>query len=155
MIITLTKKAGKPHVLRCRRDDGSDTWFQASQTTSDFFAAHDLAHYVVERMLGYRSAFYGMIAAGRDINDFGSDAGLTGEVLAPEAHWAEQLVGLLLTCRRDSLGFTKFSEMLSMVSDPTPPAISKEQFEEMSRQLSALLDRWSDLPIDAALTLEF
>ena len=33
---------------------------------------HDLIHYVVETTLGYREAFFGLLAAGWDIQDFGA-----------------------------------------------------------------------------------
>jgi len=156
VLVTLTKKEGKPHVLRCRRNDGTETRFQASQSNTEFFAAHDLAHYVIERTLGYRTAFFGMVAAGRDINDFGSDAGSPGETLTAEAHWAEHLVNLILACVKDRLSYPEFADALKMVFPNGPaPAVTPDQFQQIVSELTRLLDQWNGMAVEASLNLQF
>ncbi len=45
MLIQFTKNAGKPHILKYIRDNGTETWMPAE----DFFIRHDLSHYVLEK----------------------------------------------------------------------------------------------------------
>src|SRR5215212_10875200 len=91
MIIRLAKgKNGKPPTLTCVRDDGSSTW----QRSTDYFAHHDLIHYAVETTLGYQEAFLGLVAAGKDLDAFGTRNGVK-DVYTLQEGWAEALVGLL------------------------------------------------------------
>jgi len=50
--------------LRCLRSDGSAT---GCAMPRQGILPHDLIHYVVESLLSWRQAFYGMVAAGADI----------------------------------------------------------------------------------------
>ena len=54
-------------VFRCTRDDGTVTWQKHVGKTAHFFPFHDLSHYVVESTFGFTEGFYGLIAAGWDI----------------------------------------------------------------------------------------
>ena len=159
MLITLTKKESKPHVLTCRRDDGTSTWFQASQANADFFAAHDLSHYAIETVLEYRSAFYGMVASGRDLNDFGSQGGLPDtRTYSKEALWAENMANLMLLCLRENKSYEEFRSILQLnyVSNPEDaPPVSEEQYLAIQEKLRDLLARWKALPINESMTLEF
>ena len=159
MIVTLTKNEGKPHVLRCLRDDGSVTWFQASASNADFFAAHDLSHYAIETVLGYRTAFYGMVAAGRDLNDFGSQEGAPDpRKYSDEAMYAEEMANLVVLALREGYDFEAFWEMLVMAHDDLirpMPSVSQEQFEAIQAKLRELLDAWRVLDVGGSLTLEF
>jgi hypothetical protein len=90
MIIRCTKgKQNKPDTLTCVRDDGSITWEHSAVGIP-----HDLLHFAVETTLGYRSAFYGLVAAGCDIGAFGTKEG-EKDTYPTEALWAKTLVGLL------------------------------------------------------------
>ena len=62
-----------------------------------FGAEHDLAHYAVETALGYRRAFFGLIASGRSIESFEEKDthNRSAHLLEPEAGWAEYLAGAL------------------------------------------------------------
>jgi hypothetical protein len=57
------------HSLTCTREDGSTTVQHAER---DFFPLHDLTHYAVESVLAYRRGFYGLVADGWDLTDFGT-----------------------------------------------------------------------------------
>ena len=102
MQIALCRFVGKPTTITCIRDDGSITW-QTYGPHSDFFAIHDLTHYAVETELGYKHGFFGMIAQGRDINDFGPGSAAS---LHPEAFHAEMLAGLLSTAEGNGARLT-------------------------------------------------
>src|SRR5688500_19207965 len=59
-----------PNTLVCIRPDGSQTI--QHDKTGGFFAVHDLTHYAVETVLGHRRGFYGLVAEGWDLGDFGA-----------------------------------------------------------------------------------
>ena len=72
MLIRFTR--GKRNdVLTCRRDDGTTTWMAERPG----FVAHDLGHYAVETVFGYRLGFFGLVAQGWELSaaDFGRDRG--------------------------------------------------------------------------------
>lgn len=64
LIATRGARADKVDQLRCLRDDGSAT---ATPMPRQGILPHDLVHYVVESTLGWRAAFYGIVAGGADI----------------------------------------------------------------------------------------
>jgi len=68
VLIGIAKQPGGSGVLRCRREDGSVTW-QKQTKHAAHFAVHDLTHYAVETVLGYRRGFFGLIAEGWDVED--------------------------------------------------------------------------------------
>lgn len=73
MIIRYTKGQDKGDSIACFREDGSATWARANVGVR-----HDLIHYVVETTLGLQEAFYGLLAAGWDMHDFGAVDPATG-----------------------------------------------------------------------------
>src|SRR5262249_6522068 len=91
MVVHSSRPKGTP-VLTCVRDDGSSTYSKSAH--GEFFAPHDLMHYVVETTLGFRRAFFGLIAAGWSIPAF-AEPGAAAK-LPPEALHAEHIVNLLM-----------------------------------------------------------
>jgi hypothetical protein len=89
MIIQLKKGKDGPPTLACVRADGSRTWARVHP----FFPAHDLTHCAVESVLGFGQAFFGLVAAGWEIDDFARPG--AARRLSPEAVRAERIVGLL------------------------------------------------------------
>lgn len=71
MRVQLTKRVGGGVVLNCIRADGTVTWQTQDGPLGLFFPYHDLTHYAVETVLGFRHAFYGLLADGRAIDDTG------------------------------------------------------------------------------------
>ncbi len=69
MILQFTKRTDGGALLRCVRDDGSETWQKQEGNHASFFPLHDLTHYAVETELGFNRGFYGLIAAGWEIAD--------------------------------------------------------------------------------------
>ena len=69
MIIQFTKRTDGGALLKCIRADGSTTWQRQEDEHAAFFPLHDLTHYAVETELGFRRAFYGLIAEGWDIGE--------------------------------------------------------------------------------------
>jgi hypothetical protein len=89
MKIRIAKRADGGSVLTCTRADGSVTWQRQRGKNAVFFPVHDLTHYAVEATLGNDHGFYGLVAKGWDIGDFGSpwprgpmpDDALTSELI--------------------------------------------------------------------------
>ena len=55
-----------PDSLTLTREDGTATWQHMPRAQ----VQHDLTHYAVESCLGFRDAFYGLVASGKNISDF-------------------------------------------------------------------------------------
>jgi len=66
MEIKLTKNPTGDHILSCKRNDGTETW----KHVNNFFIAHDICHYAAETAIPLNNAFFGMVAAGTDIENF-------------------------------------------------------------------------------------
>src|SRR3954471_4333927 len=92
LLVRIKKKDDGSAALSCTRADGSVTWQRQDGAQGRFFPLHDLTHLAVESTLGFRRAFYGLLAEGWDISHFGAPGG--AERLPPEALLAEVLVGL-------------------------------------------------------------
>ncbi len=91
LVIRIKKKTDGSAALSCTRADGSVTWQRQVGQLGRFFPLHDLTHYSVESVLGFRRAFFGLLAEGWDISDFGGPG--IGARLPDEAHLAEVIVG--------------------------------------------------------------
>src|SRR5437773_4364975 len=72
LLIRIKKKNDGSAALSCLRADGSVTWQRQNGAQGRFFPLHDLTHYAVERVLGHRKGFYGLVASGWDMSDFGA-----------------------------------------------------------------------------------
>jgi len=71
LTIRIKKNTDGTAALSCTRADGTVTWQRQQGAQGLFFPRHDLTHYAVETVLEYRLAFYGLIATGWNISDFG------------------------------------------------------------------------------------
>src|SRR5881275_2584766 len=72
LLIRIKKKNDGSAALSCLRADGSVTWQRQNGLQGRFFPRHDLTHYAVETVLGHRRGFYGLVAEGWDLSDFGT-----------------------------------------------------------------------------------
>jgi hypothetical protein len=149
MLIRFTKGQGKEDTLSCFRNDGSVTWERARVGV-----LHDLIHYVVETTLGYREAFYGLLAAGWDIQDFGETDPGTGQkrVIPVEAAKTEAIVGLL---QMDIMGLGGFEEGEATLAEWKLPRIAPETLDQIRRDVQALHERWDQVPMGGHMELVF
>ncbi len=158
MIIRFTKGIGKPNVLTCVRDDKTVTTFTAPNAT-EFFVLHDLTHYAVETVLGYKYAFYGIVSEGRDIQDFGTQHGRKDErPYTPQAGYAEHIVGLIQNSSWGELTFPSFREMLKLVysrANAVPPQVTETQFRDITVLMRSLIQQWKLLEEGEVLELPF
>src|ERR1051325_8090044 len=93
LIIRIKKNRDGTAALSCTRADGSTTWQKQNGAHARCFPRHDLTHYAVETVLGFRRGFYGLVAEGWDMSDFGSP--WPRGKLPADAEPAELIVGFL------------------------------------------------------------
>jgi hypothetical protein len=91
--IRIRKIADGRSALTCTRSDGTTTWQSLNAIQGRFFPRHDLTHYAVETTLGHRRGFYGLVAEGWNLTDFG--APWPRGRIPSEALLSETIVGLL------------------------------------------------------------
>jgi hypothetical protein len=72
LMIRIKKNADGRSSLACTRADGTTTWQSMKNAQASFFPRHDLTHYAVETVLRHGNGFYGLIASGWDLTDFGA-----------------------------------------------------------------------------------
>jgi len=157
MMIRFTKGVERPDSLTCVRDDGSRTWSAVGRTVG---VRHDLIHYAVETVLGYREAFFGLVAAGRDIHSFGTKHGIK-DSYPLEAQHAEQLVGLVQWPAMSGGPALTDDELLSLLADtcslhnlPMPP-VTTAQLTAIRAEARVLHRRWDQLAPGNHLDLVF
>ena len=150
----------KPSVLKCNRSDGSSTWTKI-QPAIEF---HDLAHYVVETELGFAQAFYGMVAAGHNIEDFELPREQRPEALLPanlpaEALQTEHIVNLLQIGQSQTDTEMDFLETLrNILNDNTiefPEKLDARTLQSIQLRLKGLLLSWQQLEPGDSLQLTF
>ena len=156
MTIRLTKgkNPSRPDTLTCTRDDGSLTWWPLSP----HFAQHDLLHYVVETKRGLKTAFFGLVAAGRDIDSFGTRDGKKDTYTEDEIE-AEILVGLLQAEKHDGTqSSTEFLDTLAQTCAsrgwPTP-RLTEQQLDHIRSTARDLEEKWKALPRGSSMDLVF
>ncbi|HTI64674.1 MAG TPA: hypothetical protein VL524_14195 [Gemmatimonadaceae bacterium] len=91
LLIRIQKKSDGSAALTAVRADGTTTWQRQAGQLGRFFPLHDLTHYAVETTLGFRRAFFGLLAEGWDLSDFGRTS--SKDLQRGEAGLAEVIVG--------------------------------------------------------------
>ena len=146
--------------LTCTRADGTTTWQHQRQ---GFFALHDLTHYAVETTLGLGSAFYGLLARGWNITDFGTPwpRGKIPADALDDAMLAESIVGMLDIERAsgESMTADELNEWLVKKLAAQGMTLSRPvSDEELARIRSSFWDlrmRWAAVGPGEALELTF
>ena len=145
--IEITKRSDGAGVLRCTRQDGSATW-QKQPKHGPYFALHDLTHFAVESVLGYRNGFFGLIAAGWEIDD------TTGKEsrgpLPAEAVEVEKLVGLFQTEQASGTLWT--AEEFSAFA---PRPLTDGEIQQVRAVRASLFQKWFATAPGDKLELEF
>jgi len=159
LTIRIKKKTDGSAALSCVRADGSATWQRQQGTQGTFFPVHDLTHYAVERELGFRRGFYGLLAEGWDITDFG--APWAKGPMPEETLHAELIVGFFDADRGSGTRSTaeELNERGRMYARThavaPPPALSDDDLARIRKSLAELLRRWRSVPPGDTLELPF
>lgn len=158
LLIRIKKKPDGSAALSGTRADGSVTWQRQDGKIGQVFPLHDLTHYAVETTLGFRSAFYGLLADGWNISDFG-----TPEMkprLTAEALLAETIVGCFDLERMTGTQST-LDEINARVAEYAaenglePRPLTDEDVTRVRTMRSELFARWRALEPGEALELPF
>jgi hypothetical protein len=162
LTIRLAKHADGSVVLSCRRADGTSTWQRNQGNKARFFPVHDLTHYAVETTLGQRRAFYGLVADGWDLQDFGTP--WPRGPLPPDADLTEVIVGVLDRERANGEEGTaadlnaQLEQYLATRSAGRAGGqapVTDEQLARIRASLRELIARWIAVPPGGALELPF
>ncbi len=145
--IEIVKQPDGTGVLRCTRQDGSVTW-QKQTKHAAYFAVHDLTHYAVEVTLGYKRGFFGLIAAGWDVEDT-TGKGSRGP-LAREAVEVEQIVGLFQSEQASGALWTaeQFNEF-------APRSLTDADVQSVRKLRATLFQKWFATKPGEKLELHF
>jgi hypothetical protein len=160
LTLRMTRRADGGAVMRCERADGSATWQRHEGRNAAYFPFHDLTHLAVESVLGFRRGFFGLIAAGWDIDDT-SGKGARGP-LPDEARLVEHLAGLFDRERVGGAAPLTADELhaqLRMLADAgrigAVPAFTDAQLDAVRTRARGLHDAWAALPPGESLELCF
>jgi hypothetical protein len=159
LTIRLSRRPDGAVLFELQRADGTRTWQKRTGATADFFAVHDLTHYAVETELGFARAFYGLVAEGWELADFGTP--WPRGPLPPDALPAEVIVGCFDTARAAHMPLTAADCNASVASYfgnagmGAPPPVADEALRRVQDRLSDLVWRWHALPAGEMLELPF
>lgn len=159
LTIAMKRKTDGTTTLSCRRRDGSVTWQHHNLGQGAFFPLHDLTHYAVETVLGHHAGFYGLVADGWNVTDFG--APWPRGPLPPEALTAELIVGFLDAERAAGVRWSAadfdahraaFAAQRGVAIEYT---LTDDALARIRAVRSELFERWAALPAGHTMTLAF
>jgi hypothetical protein len=159
IVIRIKKNPDGRTSLSCTRADGTTTWQRVEGGQAAFFPRHDLTHYAVETVLGHRQGFYGLVAAGWNMSDFGSPWP-RGRIPAI-ANLSEMIVGFFDLERQsgefglaDDLNET-IERFCSENSLPAPQRLTEDDLARVRQKRGELFARWDAVKPGDALELPF
>ncbi|MEP6747051.1 MAG: hypothetical protein ABJB86_04965 [Bacteroidota bacterium] len=155
MLLLITKNENKPHIIRYKRDDGTDTWMK----TDEYFVRHDISHYAPEKTLGYKTAFMAMLNNGMDIQDFENREKRLKLTITREACYAENMANLFLmeTTQGNSGNFNQLltSAFTNMQQPFSAPVLGDDEIDSVKKYLKELIHQWNELPVGETMRLEW
>ena len=161
MLVQFKKKRDGTNTLHCVRDDGTAT---GQRQDGVFFVLHDLGHYAIETTLGLRGGFYGILARGWDIGDFGTPwpRGPIPPDAVDDATLAEHLAGMLDGERANSLPPMEAAELNIVLAAQFEQAgrtlhrpLTDGELGQIRATVAQLSECWRALPPGETLTLPF
>jgi hypothetical protein len=157
LTIRIKKKADGTAALSCVRADGSTTWQRQEGTSGRFFPLHDLTHYAVESTLGHHRGFFGLVAGGWDLTDFGRP--WPKGPLPPDLDPSELIVGFLDLERATGHRWTAadLNEKLTIAlgANAKRSLVTDAQLAAVRATMAELFDRWQAVAPGDALELQF
>jgi hypothetical protein len=159
IVVRIKKGTDGRTSLSCERADGTTTWQRQEGGQARFFPRHDLTHYAVETVLGHSRGFYGLVAAGWDLSDFGSPWP-RGE-LPKDANLSEMIVGFfdlerasgqMVTADEINDQLTRYAEENGLTA---PEPLSEEDLSRVRKKRGELFAQWDAVRPGDALELAF
>jgi hypothetical protein len=160
LTVRIKKNSDGSAALSCTRADGTVTWQRQLGAQGMFFPRHDLTHFAVETVLGYEHAFFGMVADGWDISDFGPPwpRGRLPEDMDP----AELIVGFLDAERASGTHWSAadFNDKARIYYHdhglrPAPPRLSDDDLLQIRARRAELFAQWDAIAPGGTLELMF
>lgn len=150
LVVRIKKKTDGGAALSCHRADGSVTWQRQDGAQGRFFPRHDLTHFAVETVLGHPRGFYGLVAEGWDVTDFGQP--WPRGPLPAEALVTERVVGLL---DQERAAGTRWSaeEFNQGLGDAF--VLTDDDLQRVRERRRVLFALWAELPAGETLELRF
>ena len=160
LTIRIKKNTDGTAALSCTRADGTVTWQRQQGAQGLFFPRHDLTHYAVETVLEYRSAFYGLIATGWNISDFGPP--WPRGQMPEEAGVAELIVSFLDAERASQARWSAedFNDKAAIYYreheiPTTPPTLTDDDLGRIRQRRAELFTEWEAVSPGSAIELRF
>lgn len=155
MEITIKKRKDKKNIISYKRMSGDDCWLEAD----DFLVMHDLSHFAIEKALGYKTAFWGMIKDGIHPSAFENKQERDKLLISNEAWHTEYLANLFLI----ELTQGKFENINEILAECIKersafldiPELSKDQIENIRNGLEQLVRDFKNLSQNDFIKLEF
>ena len=125
----------------------------------DFFVHHDLSHYAIEKILGYKTAFMGMLNNGMEINDFENQEKRKQIAITEEAVYAENMANLFLMETAQG-NFEDFNKILQdsfrpMHKNLSAPILTEKEIFCVRKYLKQLITEWKELPAGERIYLDY
>ena len=158
--VSLKKSVDKPSVLTITRTDGSRTWSKLHKGLE----THDLAHFAVEKVLGFKHAFYNIIDMGYTIADFElpktkRPVAVRPENLHAEAIITEHVVNLLeIELLNTGLNTNLISDLRQILANndlPFPKQMNIQSLEDMRVVYYNLVNQWLVLDQNETMHIDF
>ena len=160
LTIRIKKNTDGTAALSCTRADGTVTWQRQQGAQGLFFPRHDLTHYAVETVLEYRSAFYGLIATGWNISDFGPP--WPRGQMPEEAGVAELIVSFLDAERASQARWSAedFNDKTAIYYREheirtAPPTLTDDDLARIRQRRAELFTEWEAVSPGSAIELRF
>lgn len=159
LVIRIKKKTDGSSALSCLRPDGSVTWQRNEGQQGRFFPIHDLTHYAVETVLEHRRGFYGLVAEGWDLTDFGAPwpkgrmpADMDPSELIVGFFDAERAVGVRWTAAEFNEKCASYFTQHGLFGGCS---VTDQELERIRVFLGELIVRWRAVPPGETLELAF
>lgn len=159
IVIRIKKGTDGRTALSCTRADGTTTWQRQEGGQAAFFPRHDLTHYAVEATLRRADGFYGLVAVGWDLPDFGTP--WPRGKLPPGANISEMIVGFFdlerSTGERRTAGDLNqmLSEYCKQNGLPQEQPLTEDDIARVRAMRAELFARWDSVEPGEALEVMF
>lgn len=159
LVIRIKKGADGRTSLSCTRGDGSTTWQNQHGAQASFFPRHDLTHYAVEMVFGHRRGFYGLVADGWDLSDFGTP--WPRGKLPKDANLSEIIVGFFDRERASGQMGTaqELNDELAAFCEenglPVPEKFTESDLSRVRQKRGELFAQWEAVEPGGVLELRF
>ena len=157
--IEFVKEKDGSVLLRCHRADGTTTWQRNDGGRGSFFIIHDLTHYAVETELGHSRGFWGLVADGWNVTDFG--APWPRGPLPADMDPSELIVGFLDGERAGEVTWSaddfndKAEKYFTTHGGTQTLTLTDSELDRIRTRVRELTDRWRLLPRGEKLELTF